>query len=66
MAENDDSVAPTIFWWNNFDRFVDASLGENSHSTPGVAFQEGMESKTLGSDINSLSANATKWSNTLD
>ena len=43
------TIAPAIFWWNNFDRFVDASSGENSiHSTPGVAFQQRTENTALG------------------
>ena len=37
------SVAPIIFWWDNFDRFVDTGSGGGSvHNTPGVAFQEKM------------------------
>ena len=31
--------APTIFWWDNFDTFVDTGIG-SIHNTPGIAFQE--------------------------
>ena len=32
---------PTSFWWDNYDRNVDAACGGGSiHNTPGIAFQE--------------------------
>ena len=35
------SQVPTIFWWDNFDKNVDRSVGGGSiHITPGIAFQE--------------------------
>ena len=35
---------PTVFWWDNFDRFVDDNVGVGSiHNTPGIAFQKEME-----------------------
>ena len=34
------TMVPTIFWWDNFDRFVDNLSGAGSiHNTPGIAFQ---------------------------
>ena len=41
QPKNSSSLVPTIFWWDNFDRFVDNLTGGGSiHNTPGVAFQE--------------------------
>ena len=35
------ACAPVIFWWDNFDKFVDTGTGAGSiHNTPGIAFQE--------------------------
>ena len=51
LPKDDDAVAPTILWWDNFDRFIDSSSGENSiHNTPGVAFQEKTENTVLRAD----------------
>ena len=34
-------TVPTVFWFDNFDSFVDNNTGAGSiHNTPGVAFQE--------------------------
>lgn len=30
----------TIFWWDNFNKNDDRSLGESIHITPGIGFQE--------------------------
>ena len=38
------SFAPTVFWWDNFGRFVDDNVGVGSiYNTPGIAFQKEME-----------------------
>ena len=37
QPKNSESSAPTIFWWDNFDRFVDTgSEGGSIHNTPGI------------------------------
>ena len=41
QPKDSGSSAPTIFWWDNFDRFIDTGTGGGSiHNTPGIAFQE--------------------------
>ena len=41
QPKHSSSIVPTIFWWDNFDRFVDNLTGAGSiHNTPGIAFQE--------------------------
>ena len=41
QPKNLESSAPIIFWWDNFDRFVDTGTrGESIHNTPGIGFQE--------------------------
>ena len=41
QPKDSGSYAPTIFWWDNFDRFIDTGTGGGSiHNTPGIAFQE--------------------------
>ena len=41
QPKNPESYAPTIFWWDNFDQFVDTGTGDGSiHNTPRIAFQE--------------------------
>ena len=45
------SSAPTIFWWDNFYRFIDTGTGGGSiHNTPGIAFQE----QSADTDIKNL------------
>ena len=41
QPKDSDTCAPVIFWWDNFDRFVDTGTGAGSiHNTPAIAFQE--------------------------
>ena len=41
QPKDPSSTAPTVFWFDNFDSFVDNNTGAGSiHNTPGVAFQE--------------------------
>ena len=41
QPKHSSSIVPTIFWWDNFDRFVDNLTWAGSiHNTPGIAFQE--------------------------
>ena len=44
--------APVIFWWDNFDSFVDTGNGAGSiHNTPGIAFQEETVETTRRNDV---------------
>ena len=41
QPKNPESSAPTIFWRDNFDQFVDTGTGGGStQNTPGITFQE--------------------------
>ena len=41
QPKNQCSVVPTVFWFDNYDAFVDNNTGADSiHNTPGIAFQE--------------------------
>ena len=46
------STIPTIFWFDNYDAFVDNTTGAGSiHNTPGIAFQEETSSSFRRPDI---------------
>ena len=52
LPKDESSIAPTVFWWDSFDRFVDVPTGAGSiHNTPGVAFQEVTEETVNRADI---------------
>ena len=58
------SQVPIIFWWDNFDRFVDNLTGGGSiHNTPGIAFQGGRWfSSTSGCQYSTFKTNISIFS----
>lgn len=41
QPKSTSDIVPIVFWYDNFDRFVDSPTGAGSiHNTPGIAFQE--------------------------
>ena len=52
QPKSQSSFVPTVFWFDNFDSFVDNNTGAGSiHNTPGVAFQEENEMTVRRPDI---------------
>ena len=48
QSKAEEAVAPTLFWWDNFDRKIETTSGKGStHNTPEVAFQEITDDTTL-------------------
>ena len=45
IQPKDHSTVPTLFWFDNYDSFIDNNTGADSiHNTPGIAFQEEVSS----------------------
>ena len=64
QPKNLESSAPTIFWCDNFDRFVDTGTGGGSiHNTPGIALQQETSDTVRRKD---LSINRSKRTSLID
>lgn len=51
QAQVSESSGPTMFWWDNFEWFVDTSTeGGSIQNTPGIAFQEGLDDRMRWKD----------------
>ena len=52
QPKDTSSTVPTVFWFDNFDSFIDNNTGAGSiHNTPGVVFQEETSSTTKRPDV---------------
>ena len=50
--KDSNACAPVVFWWDNFDSYVDTGTGAGSiHNTPGIAFQEETDETIRRKDI---------------
>lgn len=51
QAQVSESSDPIMFWWDNFEWFVDTSTeGGSIQNTPGIAFQEGLDDRMRWKD----------------
>ena len=51
QAQVSESSGPIMFWWDNFEWFVDTSTeGGSIQNTPGIAFQEGLDDRMRWKD----------------
>ena len=56
------SQVPMIFWWDNFDRFVDNLTGGGSiHNTPDIAFQEEVDGSVRRQDVSIVPSKRTSY-----
>ena len=52
QPKNPESPTSTIFWWDNFDRFVDTGARVGSiHNTPGIACQDETSDRVKRKDL---------------